>query len=99
MSFVLRSKGTLERNSSSSVFNRTSPSLLHIFLVDTQLNFPMPFNIILTYTNTSRVKAFRHHLVSHERWSSAGMKIKTAGNLFTASIRECGWRKENIAGL
>ena len=100
MSFVLRSKGTLVRNSSSSVFNRTSPSLLHIFPVDTLLNFPMPFNIILTYTNTSRVKAFSHHLVSHnKRWSNAGMKIKTAGNLFTATIGECGWGKENIGIL
>ena len=57
-------------NSSSSVFNRTSPSLLHTFVVDTLLhfpmhiftfvvdtllNFPMPLNIILTYLNTSRV--------------------------------------------
>ena len=64
VSFVLRSKETLVLNSSSSVFNRTSPSLLHSCLVDTLLNFPMPFNIILTYTNTSRVKAFRRLLVS-----------------------------------
>ena len=46
--FVLRNKGTLVCNLSSSVFNRTSPSLLHTFVVDTLLNFPMPFNIILT---------------------------------------------------
>ena len=85
-------------NSSSSVFNRTSPSLLHSCLVDTLLNFPMPFNIILTYTNTSRVKAFRRLLVS-KRWSSARMKIKAVGNLFIASIRGCGWRKEKIDGL
>ena len=32
------------------------------FSVDTLLNFPMPFNIILTYTNTSRVNAFRRLL-------------------------------------
>ena len=52
-------------NSSSSVFNRTSPSLLHTFVVDTLLNFPMPFNVILTYTNTSCLKAFRHLLVEY----------------------------------
>ena len=61
-SFVLSSKGTPVCNSSSSVLvpNRTSPSLLHTFVVDTLLNFTLPFNIpvILTYTNTSRVHAF-----------------------------------------
>ena len=31
-------------NSSSSLFNRTSPSLLHTFVVDTLLNFLKPFN-------------------------------------------------------
>ena len=49
-------------NSSSSVLvlNRTSLGLLHTFVVDTLLNFPMPFNIIiLTSANTSRVNAFR----------------------------------------
>ena len=61
--FVLRSKGTLVCKSSSSVFNRTSPSLLHTFVVDTLLNFPMPFNIILTYPNTSRVNTIRRLLV------------------------------------
>ena len=61
--FVLRSKGTLVCKSSSSVFNRTSPSLLHTFVVDTPLNFPMPFNIILTYANTSRVNDIRRLLV------------------------------------
>ena len=61
--FVLRSKGTLVCKSSSSVFNRTSPSLLHTFVVDTLLNFPMPFNIILTYANTSRVDTIRRLLV------------------------------------
>ena len=50
-------------NSSSSVFNRTSLSLLHTFVADTLLNFPMPFNIILTCTNTSRINDFRHLLV------------------------------------
>ena len=49
-------------NSSSSVFNRTSPSLLHTLVVDALLNFTMPFNIILTYTNISRVNAFRRVL-------------------------------------
>ena len=63
VSFVLRSKGTLVCNLSSSVFNRTSPSLLHTFVVDTLLNVAMPFNIILTYTNTSRLNAFRHLFV------------------------------------
>ena len=48
--------------SSSGVFNRTSPSLLHTFVIDALLNFPMPFNIILTYTYTSRVNAFRRLL-------------------------------------
>ena len=35
VSFVLRSKGTLVCISTSGVFNRTSPSLLHTFVVDT----------------------------------------------------------------
>ena len=39
-------------NSPSSVLNRTSPSLLHTFVVDTLLNFLVPFNVIRTYTNT-----------------------------------------------
>ena len=45
-------------NSSSSVLvlNRTSRSLLHTFVVDTQLPFNIP--VILSYTNTSRVSAF-----------------------------------------
>ena len=63
VSFVLRSKGTFVCNSSSGVFNITSPSLLHTFVVDRLLNFPKPFNIILTYTNTSRVNVFRCILV------------------------------------
>ena len=50
-------------NSSSSVLNRTSQSLLHTFVVDTLFNFLVPFNIILTYTNTSHLKAFRRLLV------------------------------------
>ena len=37
-------------------------SCTHLF-VDTLLNFPMPFNIILTYNNTSRVNVFRRLLV------------------------------------
>ena len=45
-------------NSSSSVLvlSRTSPSLLHTFVVDTLLDFPLPFNIpvILTYTHTRK---------------------------------------------
>ena len=61
--FVLRRKGTLVCKSSSSVFAGTSPSLLHTFVVDTLLNFPMPFNIILTYANTSRVNDIRRLLV------------------------------------
>ena len=64
-------------NSSSSVFNRTSLSLLHTFVVDTLLNFPMRFNIILTYTNTSCLKAFRHLLVEYiERQKSLLKKFK-----------------------
>ena len=62
VSFVLRSKGILVCNSSSGVFNRTSPSLLHTFVVDALLNFPMPFNIIFTYTNTFHVNALRRLL-------------------------------------
>ena len=54
-------------NSSSSVLvlHRTSPSLLHTFVVDTLLNFPLPFNIpvILNYSNTSRVNAFGRLLI------------------------------------
>ena len=46
VSFVLRSKGTLVCNLSSSVFNRTSPSLLHTFVVDTLLNFPYSTNVM-----------------------------------------------------
>ena len=46
VSFGLKSKGALVCNASSSVFNRTSPPLLHTFVVDTLLNFPMPLNII-----------------------------------------------------
>ena len=67
VSFVLSSKGTLVCNTLSNilVLNRTSPSLLHTFVVDTLLNFPLPFNIpvILSYTNTSRVNAFGRLLV------------------------------------
>ena len=66
--FVLSSNGTLVCNSSFSVLvlNRTSPSLLHTFFVDTLLNFLLPFNIrvILAYTNTSRVNAFERILVN-----------------------------------
>ena len=65
--FVLSSKGTLVCNSTFSVLvlNRTSPSLLHTFFVDTLLNFLLPFNIpvILVYTNKSRVNAFGRILV------------------------------------
>ena len=70
VTFVLRGKGTLVCNSSSIysvlVLNRTSLSLLHTFVVDTLLNFPLPFNIpvILSYTNTSRVNAFGRLLVT-----------------------------------
>ena len=57
-------------NSSSSVLvlNRTSPTLLHTFVVDTILNFLLPFNIpvILAYTNTSRVNAFGRILVKNK---------------------------------
>ena len=67
VTFVLRSKGTLVCNSSSSVLflNRTFPSLLHTFVVDILLNFPLPFKIpvILSYTNTSRVNTFGRLLV------------------------------------
>ena len=67
VSFVLSRKGAPVCNSSSSVLvpNRTSPSLPHTFVVDTLLNFSLPFNIsvILTYTNTSRVHAFGRLLV------------------------------------
>ena len=63
ISFVLSSKGTLVYNSSSSVLvlNRTSRSLLHTFVVDTQLPFNKPLS--LSYTNTSRVNAFGRLLV------------------------------------
>ena len=63
VSFALRSKGTLVSHPSSSVCNMTSPSLMYTFIVDTLLNFPMQFDIILTYTNTSRLNAFRRLLV------------------------------------
>ena len=63
VSFALRSKGTVVSHSSSSVCNMTSPSLLYTFIVDTLLNFPTQLDIILTYTNTSRLNAFRRLLV------------------------------------
>ena len=74
VSFVLTDKGTPMCNSSSNVLvdvlvpNRTSPPVLHTFVVDTLLNFPLPFNIpvILTYTNTSRTHAFGRLLVFHQ---------------------------------
>ena len=54
-------------NSSSSVLvlNRTSPSVQHTSVVDTLLNFLLPFNIpvILAYINSSRVNAFERILV------------------------------------
>ena len=59
VTFALRSKGPLCAFHLVIVLNWTSPSLLHTFVVDTPLNFPLPFNIqvILSYTNTSRVNA------------------------------------------
>ena len=36
---------------------------MYTVIVDTLLNFPMQFDIILTYTNTSRLNAFRRLLV------------------------------------
>ena len=62
VSFVLSGKGTPMCYSSSSVLvdvlvpNRTSLSLLHTFVVDTLLNFPLPFNVpvILSYTHIPR---------------------------------------------
>ena len=67
VSFVLSSKGTFVCNSSSSVLvlKRTSPSLLNTFVVDKLLNFPLPFiaQVILTYTNTSRIHNFGRLLV------------------------------------
>ena len=54
-------------NSSSSVLvlKRTSPSLLNTFVVDKLLNFPLSFiaQVILTYTNTSRIHNFGRLLV------------------------------------
>ena len=66
VSFVLSSKET-HLSSSVLVPNRTSPSLLHTFVVDTLLNFTLPFNIpvVLTYTNTSRVHVFGRHIVNN----------------------------------
>ena len=56
-------------NSSSIVYQSLTEHLrllLHTFVVDTLLNFPLPFNIpvILSYTNTSRVNVFGRLLVS-----------------------------------
>ena len=75
VTFVLRIKGALVCNSSMFysvlVLNRTSPSLLHTFVVDTLLNFPLAFNIpvILSYTNTSHVNAFGRLLGNpRSRW-------------------------------
>ena len=47
VSFVLSSKGTLVCITHPLVYSTDSPCLLHTFVVDTLLNFPMPFNIIL----------------------------------------------------
>ena len=67
-------------NSSSGVLvpNRTAPSLLHTFVVDKVLNFPLPFitQVILTYTNKSRVHNVGRILVNE--YSMTGLEI-TAG--------------------
>ena len=77
-------------SSSSSVFNRTS----------TLFTFPMPSNIIYSYLHQHIPRESLHaSSCFSERWSSARMKIKAVGNLFIASMRGCGWRKENIYGL
>ena len=81
VSFVLRSQGTLVCNSSSGVFNRSFPSLMYTFVVDTLLYFPMQFNIILTYTDTSCVKPSGVFLFF----------FPFAGNLFGFFFMEIDW--------
>ena len=66
VSFGLRRKRTLVCNSSCSVFN-ISVSLAHICCWYTAQSL-MPFNIILAYTNTFRVNAFRSLLVLFQFW-------------------------------
>ena len=88
-------------NSSSSVLvpNRTSPSLLQTFVVDTLLNFPLPFNIhvILTYTNTSRVQAFGRLLVRSEiKMYNVFQLTKSIGNNETIKTSEAGITDINL---
>ena len=104
--FVLSSKGTLACNSSSSirvlVLNRTSPSLLHTFVVDTLLNFPLPFNIqvILTYTNTSPVKALGRLLVRSEiKMYNVIQLTKSIGNNETIKTSEAGITDINFSTI
>ena len=104
VSFVLSSKGTPVCNSSSSVLvpNRTSPSLLHTFVVDTLLNFPLPFNIqvILTYTNISRFQAFGRLLVRSEiKMYNVFQLTKSVGNNETIKTSEAGITDINFSTI
>ena len=53
-----------------------SVSISCTFVVDTLLNFPTLFNIILTYANTSCVSAFRHLLVSVQDWAYKSVSFR-----------------------
>ena len=49
---------------------------MHTFVVDTLLNLPMPFDIILTYPNTFRVNALRRLLVLFFFWEGGDLRQK-----------------------
>ena len=79
--------------------SKTSPSLLHTFVVDTLLNFPLPFNIqvILTYTNTSLVPALGRLLVRSE--IKMYNLTKSIGNNETIKTSEAGITDINFSTI
>ena len=80
-------------NSSSSVLvpNRTSLSLLQTIVVDTLFNFPFNIQVILTYTNTSRVQAFGRLLVRSEiKMYNVFQLTKSIGNNEIIKTSEAG---------
>ena len=80
----------------------TSPSLLHTFVVDTLLNFPLPFNIhvILTYTNISRAQTFGRLLVRSEiQMYNVFQLTKSIGNNETIKTSEVGITDMNFSTI
>ena len=51
-------------------------------------HFPMPFNIILTYTNTSRVNAFRRLLVFKLKGKKINQNITIKINELTDQVKK-----------